>query len=313
MNIAIVGCGYIATRVAGGIMFSEGNLYAVAARDKERARQFSLKFPDCKYMDYDEVFSDESVDMVYISTINETHYGLIKRALESGKHVICEKPILANQEQIKEVFALAREKGLFLMEAHKTCFTVLNRLLKPIINEKIGKLTHIYGQYCSTPDIRMMNSDRKNELIMGGARYDIGCYPLTFANYYAASEIKDFTITSLEKAGLPCDIEMTAYLVYENGVTANVKCSWIDPNPNRGILYGEKGRIEIINFWKGTEATVFYNDGTKEEIRVEQDSDFTGEVNEAVRCTQLGLSESPVMSEKASLEIVKVLEKVKEF
>ena len=313
MNIAIIGCGYIATRVAGGIMFSQGNLYAVAARDKERARQFSLKFPDCKYMDYDEVFSDENVDMVYIATINETHYGLIKRALESGKHVICEKPILANEEQIKEMFALARRQGRLLMEAHKTCFTVLNRLLKPIVNEKIGKITHIYGQYCSVSDYHQMKDDRKNDPTMGGARYDIGCYPLAFANYYADSEIKDFTITSVEKAGLPCDIEMTAYLVYENGITANVKCSWIDPNTNRGILYGEKGRIEIINFWKGTEATVFYNDGTKEEIKVEQDSDFTGEVNEAVKCAELGLCESPVMSEKASLEIVKVLEKVKGF
>lgn len=311
MNIAIIGCGYIATRVARGIIFSEGNLYAVAARDKERARQFSLNFPDCRYMDYDEVFSDENVDMVYIATINETHYGLIKRALENNKHVICEKPMLANDEQIKEVFALARKQNRFLMEAHKTCFTVLNRYLKPIVEEKIGKIQHIYGQYCHTPDIDSLKDCNIAEQTMGGCRFDIGVYPICFANLYADSEIKDVKITALEKDRYPTDIEMVADLVYENGITATVKSSWIDPSVNKGILYGEKGRIEIINFWKNTEAVIIYEDGSMEEIKVDQDSDFTGEVNEAVRCAGMGLLESPVMSEKASLEVMKVLKEVK--
>ena len=311
MNIAIIGCGYIATRVAGGIMFSEGKLYAVAARDKERARQFSLNFPDCRYMDYDEVFADENVDMVYIATINETHYGLIQRALLNHKHVICEKPMLANAEQIKELFALARKQNCFLMEAHKTCFTVLNRTLKPIVEEKIGKIEHIYGKYCSTPDLDKLKRATLYEETMGGARYDIGVYPICFANYYADSEIKKVKIIRIVKDKYPNDIEMVADIVYANGITATVKCSWLDGTENRGYLYGERGYVKIVNFWKNTEAEIFYNDGTREVIKVEQDSDFTGEVNEAVRCAGRGLNESPVMGEKASLEIMKVLSKVK--
>ena len=312
MNIAIVGCGHIAVRIARGIQFSEGKLYAVAARDRERAMLFSQNYPDCRYMDYDEVFSDENVDMVYIATINESHYGLIKRALNSHKHVICEKPMLATARQIREVFALAREKGCFLMEAHKTCFTVLNRQLKSVINDKIGKINHIYGQYCSLPDLNLLHKWNLYEETMGGCRYDIGVYPICFANYYADSEINNVVIKELEKGQYPTDIEMVAELTYENGITATVKSSWLDGSVNRGYIYGEKGYVRIVNFWKNTEAEIYYNDGSYEYIHVEQDSDFTGEVNEAVRCAGRGLNESPVMSEKASLEIMKVLTKVKE-
>lgn len=312
MNIAIVGCGHIAVRVAQGIIYSEGNLYAVAARDKERARRFSLNYPDCKYMDYDEVFSDDNVDMVYIATVNTAHNGLIKRALLNHKHVICEKPMLANEEEIKEVFELARSQGCFLMEAHKTCFTVLNRYLKPVINEKIGKINHIYGQYCSLPDLNSLKEFNTMEKTMGGCRFDIGVYPICFANYYADSVIKNVESVKIKKGEYPNDIDMTAELLYENGVTATVRSSWLDGSVNKGIIYGEKGRVEIVNFWKNTEAEIIMNDGSSEKIKVDQTSDFTGEVNEAVKCAEKGMYESEVMSEKASLEIMKVLRKVKE-
>ena len=312
MNIAIVGCGHIAIRVAQGIIYSEGNLYAVAARDKERARQFSLNYPDCKYMDYDEVFADENVDMVYIATVNTAHYGLIKRALLSHKHVICEKPMLANEEEINEVFELARSQGCFLMEAHKTCFTVLNRYLRPLINEKIGRIEHIYGQYCSLADFNSLKDFNTMEKTMGGCRFDIGVYPICFANYYAGSAIRNVESVKIEKGEYPNDIDMTAELLYENGITATVRSSWLDGSVNKGIIYGEKRRVEIVNFWKNTEAEIILNDGSSEKIKVEQASDFTGEVNEAVRCAEKGMCESEVMSEKASLEIMKVLRKVKE-
>ncbi len=308
-NIAIMGCGKIAPRIANGIIYSDGLLYAVASRDKERAKAFAVKYPTCKFMNYEELLADEKVDLVYIATINETHYDLIKRCLNAGKNVICEKPMLPTQEKIKEVFSLAREKGCFLMEAHKTCFTVLNTLLRTRV-EEIGPIQRIEAKYCGDIDVSKLKENINMEPTMGGACFDIGVYPICFANLYAKSPLTNVEIVSTESLGYPVDIETVAKLTYENGIIADVKASWRDPTVNKGILYGEKGRIEIVNFWKNTEATIYIGD-TVETVKVEQASDFTGEVNEALRCLKEGKLTSDIMSEEASLEICKVLEELK--
>ncbi len=308
-NIAIMGCGNIANRVAKGIVYSEGCLYAACSRDKEKAKAFALKYPTCKYMTYDEVLEDPNVNLIYIATINTTHYDLIKRCLSAKKNVICEKPMLATTDEIREVFALAKEKGCFLMEAHKTCFTSLNTYLKTRIDE-IGEIRRIEAQYCGKIDVSLMKESNNREKTMGGSFFDIGVYPICFANLYANSPIQEINIVSTHADGYPVDVETIAELVYENGVTARVKSSWRDSSVNKGVIQGEKGRVEIVNFWKNTEA-VFIKDGKREEIHVEQDSDFTGEINEAIRCIREGKLQSPVMSEEASVEICRVLEELK--
>ena len=310
INMAIMGCGNIAKRVANGIIYSDGLLYAAASRDIEKAMAFANKYPTCKAMTYEEVLKDEKVDLIYISTINPTHYALIKACLDAHKNVICEKPMLKNRAQIDEVFALAKENHCFLMEAHKTCFTSLNTLLRDKAEEKIGRIEKIYGQYCGLADISHLHAWNVYEPDMGGCFFDIGVYPICFANLYAHSPIQSVNIRHMEKGEYPTDIDVTADIVYENGIKATVRSSWIDGSENKGILYGERGRIEIVNFWKGTKALVYSDEG-EEEILVEQDSDFTGEINEAIRCIEDGQLESRIMSHKASNEISLVLETLK--
>ena len=308
-NIAIMGCGNIANRIARGIVYSEGCLYAACSRDKEKAKAFALKYPTCKYMTYEEVLEDPNVDLIYIATINTTHYDLIKRCLNAKKNVICEKPMLATTDEIREVFDLAKEQGCFLMEAHKTCFTSLNTYLKTRIDE-IGEIRRIEAQYCGKIDVSLMKESNNREVTMGGSFFDIGVYPICFANLYAQSPIREINIVSTQADGYPVDVETIAELVYENGITARVKSSWRDSSVNKGVIQGEKGCVEIVYFWKNTEA-VFIKDGKREEIHVEQDSDFTGEINEAIHCIKEGKLQSSVMSEEASVEICRVLEELK--
>ena len=151
-NVAILGLGNIANRVAKGVLCSEkACLYAVASRKLENAKRFADKYGALNYYgSYEEMLKDSKVDLVYICTPNTLHFEQIKLCLSHGKHVICEKPMVKNEEQVRMLFALAREQGCFLMEAEKTMFTPLNKKIKEMIADgEIGKLHTIRAQYCS--------------------------------------------------------------------------------------------------------------------------------------------------------------------
>ncbi len=308
MNIVILGCGKIAHRVALGIKYSNANLYGIASRNKEKAKEFAKQYDIQNIFNYEECFNDENVDIIYIATANHTHYNLIKTCLNHKKHVICEKPILSTCNEINEVFDLAKTNNCFLMEAHKTCFTPLQDQIINRIHE-IGTIKQIKAWYCDSFDPSHL-SEWNTEKNMGGSFYDIGVYPLCFSNLYANSPIKSLNFNVSKYKEYDCDFDCSCEIIYENGIVSNIQSSWTHKKENKGIIIGDKGTIEIINFWKNTEAKIIINN--KEEIiQVHQDSDFTGEINHAVECIQKGLIESPRMSRNASLQISTVLEEMK--
>lgn len=313
-NIGIIGLGGISHRVAKGVKFSKNaHLYAVASRSEEKAKQFHEQYgSEVYYSDYEELLEDNKVDLVYICTPNKLHYVQILQCLSHKKHVLCEKPLVSDMRQLDEVFTYATAQGCFLMEAEKTLFTPLNKKIRELIEEgRIGTLKHIEGSYSYAFDANGMAADHwcfsKED---GGSAYDVGVYPLCYANWFAGSDIQE--IHSIKNtAALGYDTFAQALLRYENGITASVRSGWEIPMENRGYLYGSQGVIITENFWKNTEAILKTNDGEVMDIRVAMDSDFTGEIEHAVECIERGLLESPVLPYHASKEIMKVLEQIK--
>ena len=308
MNIVILGCGKIAHRIALGIKHSKANLYGIASRNKEKAIDFAKQYNIENIFNYEECFNNENVDIIYIATANHTHYDLIKTCLKYKKHVICEKPMLSTCKEINEVFDLAKENNCFLMEAHKTCFTPLQEQILDRIHE-IGKIQYIKAWYCDSFDPSNL-SEWNTEKNMGGSFYDIGVYPLCFSNLYANSPVKYLNFNVSKYKEYDCDFDCTCEIRYENNIVSYIQSSWTHKKENKGIIIGNKGTIEIINFWKNTEAKIIINNKI-ETIKVHQDSDFTGEINHAVECIEKGLIESPRMSRNASLQISTVLEEMK--
>ena len=96
---------------------NEHVVVAIASRSLERATEFAVRHNiEIAYGSYVELARDENVEVVYISTIHPQHAPHCKLALSHGKHVLCEKPLAMNLKQTKEVFKLAKTKGLFVME-----------------------------------------------------------------------------------------------------------------------------------------------------------------------------------------------------
>ena len=316
-NVGIIGLGNIANRVAKGVLCSEKScLYAVASRSIDNAKSFADKYGALSYYrSYEEILNDPKVDLVYICTPNTLHYEQIKLCLSHGKHVICEKPMVKNEEQVRELFAMARDKGCFLMEAEKTMFTPLNKKIKEMISEGvIGKLHTIRAQYCSdgldglSLDHWVLGEE------FGGCTYDIGVYPICFAHFYADSKIKEFQAEAVKSPDFKCDFGMDADVFYENGIYANVRSNWFYQAENKGkaVLVGDKGYFEIPAYWKGNKAYL-HKDGVITEITVNMASDFEGEITHAVECIEAGLLESPILGEEMSVEIIRVVEAVQEM
>ena len=315
LNFGIIGIGNIAHRVAKGILCSpKANLYAVASRNKENAKEFKEQYGAEKaYGSYEELLNDSEVDVVYICTPNALHFDQIMLCLSYGKHVVCEKPMVADEVQVKKLFAEARRKGCFLMEAEKTMFTPLNVKLKQMVREGvIGKLQAIRAEY-SYDVLKEVDTDHwVLEKEMGGSAYDIGVYPISFAHFMAGSKMQDLQVEKLMHPEYSCDFGMQADILYENGVYGFLKTNWFYTAEHKGsaILAGDEGYIKVPAFWKSTKAYL-YKDGKVEEISVEMESDFEGEVTHAAECIEKGLLESPVLGEEMSLEIVRVVDYTK--
>lgn len=312
-NIGIIGLGNIAHRVAKGVLASKNaNLYAVASRDREKAAAFGEMYGAQKSCgNYEELLEDEQVDIVYICTPNAFHYDQIRLCLSYGKHVICEKPMVEDEEHVRALFKEAKKRGCFLMEAEKTMFTPLNTKLKEMIKDGvIGKLLAIRAEYSS--DV-LKDIERDHWVLgenMGGCSYDIGVYPISFAHFFADAKMNNLKVQSVRHPEFSCDFGMQADVLYENGVYGFVKSNWFYTPEHKGsaVLAGENGYIEVPAFWKGTKAYL-YKAGKVEEISVEMESDFEGEVTHAVWCVEQGLLESPVLGEEMSLEIIRIVEK----
>ena len=139
LRFGILSTSSIAPRFIKGVQATEGcEAVALASRNLEKAREKAALWNVPKaYGSYEELLGSNNIDVAYVAMINSEHYRYAKMALEQDKHVICEKPFTLNADESKELFALAREKGLFIMEAQKVLFLPMVQRLKELIRSKV--------------------------------------------------------------------------------------------------------------------------------------------------------------------------------
>ena len=115
---AVLGTGVIANEMAQALIKNGKNIYSVANRTHQKAVDFAKKYNIGKvYDNMSDVFTDPDVDVVYITTPHNTHLEFMKKAIENGKHILVEKSITLNSDELNEAIALANEKGVIIGEA----------------------------------------------------------------------------------------------------------------------------------------------------------------------------------------------------
>ena len=158
----ILGLGNIAREFAEN-MKELHPIWAAASRDPEKAEAFGARYQvQHIYHDYESLLEDPGVEVVYIAAVNSQHYKWIMEALRRGKHVLCEKAIWGNYEEMKTACALAREKGLLLAEAMTIYHMPVYREVRKLIAEgRLGKIKFVEAELGSLkeddPENRFFN------------------------------------------------------------------------------------------------------------------------------------------------------------
>ena len=271
---ATIGCGVIANQLAQALAASGRSLYAVANRTHEKAVRFAETHGIGKvYEEIDEVFADENVDIIYISTPHNTHIKYLRKALAAGKHVICEKSITLNSAELDEAVQLARQNHVVLGEAMTIYHMPIYKRLEEIVwSGSLGPLRMIQMNFGSYKEYDMTNRFFNRELA-GGALLDIGVYALSFARWFLTSK-PDEILSQVKYAPTGVDEQAGILLKNPEQEMAVISLSLHAKQPKRGTVSFDKGYIEIFEYPRGEEAVITYTeDGRKEVIRAGSTAD----------------------------------------
>ncbi len=266
-NWAILGCGNIANDFARDVTGQGGNIYSVANRTYEKAVGFAEKYNIEKvYENIDDLFVDKNVDIVYIATPHNKHIEYILKALENGKHVLCEKAITLNSQELNQAVKLANEKNLILAEA----MTIYNmplyiELEKIIKSGELGEFRLAQVNFGSFKEYDMTNRFFNMDLA-GGALLDIGVYALSLVRMFM--DTKNAQIHSQVKfAETGADEQSSIIIENEKEQMASVTLSLHAKQPKRATICYDNAYIEIFEYPRADKATITYtDDGHTQEI-----------------------------------------------
>lgn len=249
-RFGILGSGWIVRKYADACRLLPGlELVAVASRDGERARAVAQQHNIPRaHTGYAALLADPEVDVVINALHNGLHGKWSIRALQAGKHVLCEKPLACSAGEVEHMFAVARQSGRLLMEAFMYRFhPQLPLILQRVQNGAIGRVVHITSQRMSQG--RDPGNPRYWKDAGGGALFDIGCYCVNFSRAVAGAEPVRVTANAHFDAASGVDLTLTGTLEFPAQVTAQFCCSFEAEPSFSAEIVGTEGRIVIPHPW----------------------------------------------------------------
>ncbi|MBQ2433559.1 MAG: Gfo/Idh/MocA family oxidoreductase [Clostridia bacterium] len=313
IRFGIFGAANIAHKFVDAVRLIDGaQVVTVASRSQERAEAFRARHGLPSVDTYESLVSRDDIDVIYIATTQNMHKENVLMCLRGGKHVICEKAMALSEADAREMFALAAEKNLFLMEAMWSRFLPNVQAAKKWLEEgRIGEIQSAYatiGFLCS----QSVEGRIFNPALGGGAMYDIGVYAIEVLTYLMNDEIREIksfvrphAVTGVdERVSMLARFEKADALI-DVSVSSNVK-QFI-------ILNGTKGRIEIPDFHVGNTAIFTPFDASAPETFTcahPGDNGFVYEAKEVVSCIRDGRTRSDVVPPETTIECAKVFDLV---
>lgn len=269
---AVLGTGVIANEMAVALKKIGRNIYAVGNRTYSKAVDFAKKYGIEKvYDDYNDMFTDSDVDVIYITTPHNTHIEFMKKAIRNDKHILVEKSITLNSRELNEAMELAALHNVVIGEAMTIYHMPVYKKLKEILaSGRLGKVNLITMNFGSYKEYNM-NNRFFNRNLAGGAMLDIGVYALSFIRYFM-TEKPDKLLSQLKKAPTGVDEQAGLLLMNNDGQMATVMLSLHSKQPKRGMVSCEKGYIEIMEYPRAFEAAITYTESGKKEWVKEGDT-----------------------------------------
>ena len=298
----VLGCSGIGkSRTIPGLLACENaELYAIAGRNEEKLKVYAEPFaPKKLYTDYQALLDDENVDAVYLPLPNGIHMEWVKKAAAAGKHILCEKPMALTEEQVREMFAAAKEHGVLLEEAYAYRHAQLVQKVKEIVDSgAIGRIRYLESTHSTFDTNRSGIRYQKGN--GGGAVYDVTCYNVSLASYLFGKDPEDMSVYCGFDKETGVDVSDAVMLRYEEGVTAMLYAGLDAYRRGCYSILGETGRIDVDHKFNSsgvchirvstgarpqgaeyvdettTEYTIWVDDNYKKEIELFSDAVLNG-------------------------------------
>lgn len=247
MKIATIGTGVIVDNFMDGCYKNKDiSISCMYTRNKNSANELSKKYGiDKIYTDLKEMLNDDSYDFIYIASPNSLHFSQTKMALESNKHVICEKPFTSTSKELKELITLAKQNKLFLFEAITTIYLPHLEVIKNKL-ESIGKIHMINCNFSKYSSRYKEFLDGKNPNIFnpdfsGGALVDLNVYNIHYVLSLFGLPTNSNYIAHLENNGI--DTSGVAILEYPDKIATCISSKNSDSECYT-LIQGEDGFIK---------------------------------------------------------------------
>ena len=257
LRVGIIGAGAIAQKFVDAAAGVDGYILEwVSASREDTAAAFAKRNGIPRYTGNTEELLAQELDFVYIATPNHLHFEFAEKAMRSGKHVLCEKPLTVFASETEQLIAVSRQTGRFLAEGLWTRLLPFYDNLRRLLEEKrIGEVHVITADYFFTaafdPATRLFSPE-----MGGGALLDIGIYEIVLSGLVLG--LDPVSVSSTCHRGRSGVDEITCFtLRYESGALANCICSITTSAPQRAVIMGTKGRIEIEDFGRAEHGRLF--------------------------------------------------------
>ena len=291
---------------------SNGRLVAVGGRDPRRTTDLYSFAPSVRiYSDYESVLNDPEIEAIYNPLPNSLHAEWTVKALQAGKHVLCEKPLAVTREEAETMVKVAREHTLLLMEAFMYRFhPQIVWALEQISSGVIGPVRLVRASFSFDIRARPQNIRLKPELA-GGSLMDVGCYPVNLCRaIYGQQPVTVAARVHVPKPG-GVDMAMNALLDYGDGRFGLIDSSFGLPMRQSAEIFGEEGTITIpVPFTPGIrDVAVFVTkNGQMTEQNFTRIDQYQLEVEHFARCLRTG--QEPALRLSETLENMSTIEAI---
>lgn len=287
-------------------------LYAIAGRDEKKVDAYKKEFGFEKgYVGYDALLADPDVQAVYIPLPNHIHCEWVIKALEAKKHVLCEKPLAMNADEVQKMFDAAKKNGIILMEAYAYLHSpYVESLKKDVQSGIIGNVDFIDTAFVTQG---YKEDFRLHKEFGGGAMYDLGCYCTTMILSLINSDVTEIHASADIKNGV--DYLTVAGLNFANGARASFTVGMaLGANTNgrydRLYIHGTKGSIiSAVEYNQEGKLSYTISAEGKSIIRnIDAPQNYALELDQLNACILNG--DSPHITEEFSLKNMRLIDSV---
>lgn len=308
----IMGTGRIAHTFCDTLkLVEEAEIYAVGSRTDEKAKEFGEKYNAVKcYGSYEELVADPQVDIVYVATPITCHYDNVKLCLLAGKHVLCEKLFVQTAKEAEELYEIAAERKLFLMEALWTKFQPVYRKIVQWKEEgKFGQVRSVDANFYTngTTEHRLYKDSTQ-----GGCLGDLLIYPLLYACAmlgYDPVKINTYAFKNNENI----DVVESIQLVYEDGSFATLTGGVGIERQAQLAIFGTEARLLIDKeyLYRAQKVSLLnWNNEVIESFDCPFEiSGYEYEIKESMSCVQAGYTESQNHPKDDVIGMLRLIEK----